>query len=463
MEKFQYPDLPPRNPPRKLFDRRSAFFTALALLLFLVLFGIQVWMARRLARSPAPLPGPAEAPPAASGKRWTPALQRQFAQKLAAEGLRKEAAAAFRQYLEQADVPNDERARVLYTLAGLHFEDAQYEAALAAFYQAEVAGLPEDIRPEVNRKVVACLERLGKSFSAQSELDRRTALTPGQVRSPAGDLAVARIGDETVTLGQLQDEIQRLELAQPQLAQALRSDPRRLVEFLRQYLFEKLLARKARKLGIDQQPDFRKQMNDLVDRSLAQILIRQEIEQKVKIDPRDVELYYQANRERYVQKGRASVAHVLLEDEETARKVLALAQKGGDFAQIARDYSKDEATRSEGGRIAQPLIEDSPDVPGIGRSAEFLKAAFSTPAGQVGPEIVRSPAGFHVLKVLEVQPSRPMPLEEAQQAAARDYQVEKAQTVIQRLIQETLEVERVQIFEDKILGPKSPLKVEAPE
>lgn len=461
MEKFEYPELPAPPKRRKIFDRRSLFFSGMALLLFFILVALQ--LRNPDVPSAAFRPSDEKGGSAAQARAWTPARQREVAQKLVDKGLKREAVSAFQEYLASADPSMEERANILYTMGKLLFELADYESALAAFYQAESAAPSPSIKEEMDRKVFACLERMGKPFDAQSELERRTSLTPPTTQGEGREGIVARIGNEIVTLGQIHDEIQKLQATQPQLAESLKSDRTKLLQFLRQFLFEKLLARKARKLGIDQQPEFRKQMEDIMDQSLANTLIRQEIQAKVKVEAGDIELYYKANRDRYVQKGRATVSHILLEDEETARKVLAMALEGKDFAQLAREYSKDAATQSEGGKLAQPLVEDSKDVPGIGPALELVKTAFATPPGQVAHDLLQSSYGFHVLKVHELAPSRPLSFDEARQAAAYDYQLEKTQAAISRMLQETLQVERVQIYEDQILGQKTPLTVQPPK
>jgi len=461
-QELNYPDLPPRGRARKVFDKRTTVLVSLIVLMFVVLVALEL---RRPSVAPT---GNGEGIPAETAKDrkdgpWTPVMQRKYAQKLAAKGLKKEAATAFEQYLASADASLEERANVLYTVGNLHYELGAYEPALAAFYQAEVAGPAKVIQEELNRKIVACLENLGKSFDAQSELERRTALAKPKEDDEARAVVVARIGKEEVTMGQLHDEIQKLQHQNPQYAKALQEDRRKLVEFLRQYIFEKLLARKARKLGLDQQPEFRKQIEDIMDKALAQLLINREVQSKVKIDPSDVKNYYAANRAKYVQKAQASVSHILLKDEETAQKVLKQAREGSkSFDVLAKAHSEDQNTRSEGGLLKEPVVEGAEVVPGIGSAPEFVAVVFATAPGKVAEGTVKSPAGHHVIKVNSSTPARALSFEEAQQRVFYDYYLEKSQAVMSQMIQETLEVERAQIYDHVLLGP-SGAPVEEPK
>jgi len=453
-QELSYPDLPPRGRARKVFDKRTTVLVSLLLIMFVVLVALELRGPGRAADPGTGGTAPAETGTARSAGPWTPAMQRNYAQKLAAKGLKKEAATAFEQYLASADADLEERANVLYTVGKLHYELGAYESALAAFYQAEVAGPAKDIQEELNRKIVACLENLGKSFDAQSELEQRTALAKPEEDDEARSMVVARIGKEEVTMGQLHDEIRKLQQQNPQYAKALQTDRKKLVEFLRQYIFEKLLSRKARKLGLDQQPEFRKQIEDIMDKALAQLLVSREIQSKVKIDPSDVKNYYEANRAKYVQRAQASVSHILLKDEETAQKVLNQAREGAkSFADLAKSYSEDQSTRSEGGLLKEPVVEGTELVASIGSAPEFVAVVFATAPGKVAEGTVKSPAGYHVIKVNRSTPARALPFEEARQRVFYDYYLEKSQAAMSQMIQETLEVERVQIYDHVFMGP----------
>ena len=451
---FNYPEVPPRSRPRKVFDKRTTTIAMMGVMMFVVLVALDLRHPPSTRLAPPPESVGALPQPAAAAGSWSPDLQRKYAQKLAAKGLKKEAAAAFQEYVASASLTLNERANVLYTAGKLHFELGSYEAALAAFYQAEVAGVGSDLEPELNRKIVACLENLGRSFDAQSELGQRTALVKPKEEDETRAVVVGRIGNEEVTLGQLHDELQRMQQMNPQLAQSFRTDRRKLVEFLRQFIFEKLLARKARKLGLDQHPEFRKQIEEVMNKALAQALIRQEIQSKVQMDPADVRNYFEANQHRYVEKAQAAVSHILLKDEQAAKSVLSQAQEGKSFEELAKTQSQDSVTKSEGGRLKEPVLQGSLEIPGIGRAPEFSKAVFETKPGQVAETVVRSPAGFHVVKVDSITPGRALTFEEAQRQVAYDYQMEKSQAALSRMIQETLEVERVQIYDQVILGQK---------
>jgi peptidyl-prolyl cis-trans isomerase SurA len=83
---------------------------------------------------------------------------------------------------------------------------------------------------------------------------------------------------------------------------------------------------------------------------------------------------------------------VLGERRERAQVALRRVRGGEDFAAVAREVSQD-GNRNSGGEIGLRPAERLPDV--------FVKAVASLKPGEVAPELLRSGAGFHILKLIE--------------------------------------------------------------
>ncbi len=84
-----------------------------------------------------------------------------------------------------------------------------------------------------------------------------------------------------------------------------------------------------------------------------------------------------------------AAADVVTKTEKKAREVLGRARKGEDFGALARKNSED-STASSGGDLGC--------FPRGQMVKEFEDAAFSLPVGGVS-DLVRSPFGFHIIKV----------------------------------------------------------------
>ncbi len=91
------------------------------------------------------------------------------------------------------------------------------------------------------------------------------------------------------------------------------------------------------------------------------------------------------------------VAHILLDNQADANKVLAELKAGKDFAALAKQYSKDTETSENGGDIGW--------FPKGMRDQAFEAAAFQLKPGQVSG-VVATPFGFEIIKVFAYDPAR---------------------------------------------------------
>ncbi len=230
-----------------------------------------------------------EAPPAERS--------RELATRLKAAGALDEAALQYERYLAGADLDPSGRARIAYSLGSTFLERGDYEKALRWFYEAELYGSGE-LADELGRKIVHTLERLGRFHAAQSALEARVKLEGGAdaaVRRSAGDPVVARIGAEEIRRSDVERALDELP---PELAQSIRTpDDRR--EFVRQYVAEELLWRKARKLEYDRDAEVARRHAAALRQLAVARLVEDEVIGKVAVDEADLETFFEANRDRY--------------------------------------------------------------------------------------------------------------------------------------------------------------------
>ena len=130
----------------------------------------------------------------------------------------------------------------------------------------------------------------------------------------------------------------------------------------------------------------------------------------------EVEKYYTEHASEYEKPAQVRASHVLVrvpdtggseaEDKAKAKiaDVIRRAKAGEDFAKLAREISEDPGSKENGGDLG--LVRKGEMVP------QFEQAVFAMKAGEISAEPVRTPFGFHAIKVTDVQPGGKTPLKE---------------------------------------------------
>jgi tetratricopeptide (TPR) repeat protein len=226
-------------------------------------------------------------------------LEREVASKLKAAGALDEAALLYERYLSKADTPPESRAKIAYSVATTYLREGDYERALRWLYEAETLGAGE-LSNEVSKKIVVCLERLGRHHVAQAALDSRVQLDDGSgtVQRAAGDPVVARIGEEEIYRSEV---LRALDDLPPEMAQSY-SDPNQRQELLKQFVAEELIWRKATKLEYDQDPEVQRRYATMLKKLTVSRFIEKEVVGKIEVDEGDLRNFFEANKERYQQK-----------------------------------------------------------------------------------------------------------------------------------------------------------------
>lgn len=152
--------------------------------------------------------------------------------------------------------------------------------------------------------------------------------------------------------------------------------------------------------------DYKSFRENLRDQLMTERVREREVQGRIKVTDAEIDAYLDKKRSALEQGGQINLAQVLVPvpegapeavvAERRARAEGAMARiKGGeDFAKVAREISED-SNKARGGEIGLRPADRLPDV--------FVEAVKGLKSGQVAPELLRSGAGFHILKVIERQ------------------------------------------------------------
>ena len=125
--------------------------------------------------------------------------------------------------------------------------------------------------------------------------------------------------------------------------------------------------------------------------------------------------------------------HILVPTEEEAKAVLAEIKKGTDFAELAKQKSKDPGAAAEGGDLG--YFGKAQMVP------EFAEAAFKMDKGQVSDPI-KTQFGWHIIKV-EDKRTKPVPPFENVKDQIETFVARRAQADYIAKLRQAAKVERL--------------------
>ena len=265
------------------------------------------------------------------------------------------------------------------------------------------------------------------------------ALTLGLVAAPTpspaqtGDYIVAVVNQELVTAAEVQQRLARVR-ADAQQSRAQLPPPAVLRQQVVDVLIdERVLVTNARENGprIDEAEldravtnvalqnqltlpqlrerlrreglDYAKFRAQIRDQMMVERVREREVASRIKVSDAEIDALLEQRRsgganaqinlaQILVQVPENAPQTVLGERRERALAALRRVRGGEDFAAVAREVSQD-SNRNAGGEIGLRPAERLPDI--------FVKAVASLKAGEVSPELLRSGAGFHILKLIE--------------------------------------------------------------
>lgn len=250
-----------------------------------------------------------------------------------------------------------------------------------------------------------------------------------------GNAVVARLGEATVG----QDEVEKLLQALPEAERAaVKADRASLDGWLRQRLLSEALLRDARAKGWADRPEVKAKVDAAVREIAARIVTTSYLESVSQVPaafPSETEMQaaYEQGRANFNLPAAYRVAQIYLAapergDASAIAKVreeagkLARQARAGDFAAVARASSQDKRSAERGGEVdTLPLARILP---------ELRDTVARLKVGEVS-EPVQAQAGFHVVKLLGIQPARTATLDEMKPQLRAALRQQRQQQLVQ--------------------------------
>ena len=223
--------------------------------------------------------------------------------------------------------------------------------------------------------IVAC-ERDRSSQQATSAAG--TAVPQSDAR------VIATYGRKRFTTADFAREVERL----PPRSRSQLTNVERRRQFVDNLVLNDLLADAGAARGYDTDPEITRQVDDLRRRLIVQRVMK-DFQEPPEITDADVKAYYDQNR-RLFSGAQIRASHILVKDEE-----------------LAKTNSTDTATAARGGDLG---------FFGQGRMvAPFEQAAFALEKPDDISEVVKTPFGYHIIKLVERKEGGDRPFDEVKE------------------------------------------------
>ncbi|OZG32449.1 peptidylprolyl isomerase [Rickettsia endosymbiont of Culicoides newsteadi] len=168
------------------------------------------------------------------------------------------------------------------------------------------------------------------------------------------------------------------------------------------YIDTKLLEQEAKNSNIESSKEFQAKLNIAKNQMIQQELMERYV--KSHVDEKMINAEYDKLVASLEGKEEVKVSHILLATEKEAVNIKNRLNKGEKFAKLAKDLSKDEGSKENGGEIG--YITSGQLVP------EFENKALSMKVNEISSP-VKTQFGWHIIMVLDKRPVQIPSKEEA--------------------------------------------------
>ena len=207
-----------------------------------------------------------------------------------------------------------------------------------------------------------------------------------------GTPVVAKVGNEVITLGDLKAKKNSI----PQLKDIEFNDV--YDKLLESFIDRKVILDAAKKANIQNEADVKRVLKEAQDNILIQAYLTRKVE--ARRTNQALQALYQEALKDFKPQDEIRARHILVATEREAKDIIIKLKNGADFAKLADQYSLDKGPNgTNGGELGYFTKEMM--IP------DFGNAAFAVKVGDYTRKPVKTPFGWHVIKVEDKRKAAP--------------------------------------------------------
>jgi len=273
--------------------------------------------------------------------------------------------------------------------------------------------------------------------------------TPGDSPAASADKVLVSMRGQEITESDFAAEVNKIS----PFAKNQFSGPEGKRRMLERMVQNELLYVAAREKGYQNSPEVRSQLEDYERNLLIREFYRSEVQDRVVVDDAAIEGYYLENQEKYVEKARVKVRHILSESEEAAAALRKELDGGADFRELAREKSRDKLSSRRDGLLGN-IIENG-YIPTVGKDEAIQQVLFAMDEGAIS-DPVKSRKGYHLFLVEEKTAGRTKDLDEVKDLIKGELKRELLSAAMDAKLEELNERFAVEFNDTNIDGAEDP-------
>lgn len=249
-------------------------------------------------------------------------------------------------------------------------------------------------------------------------------LALSQTKTAKTSNILATVNGEKVTTTDLQNKLKELQLNKA--IGAADSDLENKI--LQDMVNEKLVEQKARAINLKTDKEFQKRRQEYIDGFVLRKMYQVLVTDMATVTDSDIKTHYEENKDKmFKQAEEIKASHILIKvdedttiknekrrakkaDKETQKRLKELQKRirqGEDFAELAKKFSKDDASRENGGDLG--YFSRGKKVAEMG--AEFEEVAWDLEKGEISKP-VKTSFGYHIILLVDKKEAGYQPLDE---------------------------------------------------
>lgn len=253
-----------------------------------------------------------------------------------------------------------------------------------------------------------------------------------------GEKELVRINDVSISL----EEFRQMSERQPIEGKMRLLDEKGMRDFLENYVITReALHQEAKEKGFDKNKEILAKVEDFKRALVIDALLEGALREKGNVSEEEIQRYYKENQTLFTEPLEVKIRHIVINSEPVLKEILAQLSRGESFEKLASTYNIDR-TREDGGNLG--YIRRGQLAPSF---AQFEEAAFSfRKKGEIS-EVVKTPYGYHILRLEDLRGTASRPLNQVKEKIRFFLQARKKQDAYLEYLKETKSRARIVVNE----------------